>query len=1029
MRGVLRRLLVGSASVALLLGAGGLSAGTAVPKAVPRTAAWHGLRVGVGVVDATWHVGAGAGQYASTQDFSDPLQSEWDPNLQHVKQASSYGIASRLSIRAIVLQSPGGPPVALVKIDNYLAQDMLVRRIGQLLAADHSAITYDHVLLSATHDHNSPYYASLAAGVWLFQDVADLRMFEYQARQAAKAIETAERSMRPARMGATTVQFPDMQGNIAGSGVNEDGTPVGYPLQDNDHGLVVMRFDDLTDPAHPRPLATWVNYAEHGESLDGYDLVSGDWIAPFQRYVDRGTGVPVVFSQGSVGSAEGPYEHAYPTGKAPVDHDQGDPFLEIYGHMGYAQAERGAHLMAERVIAAWNAIEGAGNGIAVQVPLTDDPPVAMLTHWVAGPLSHPYPSVGNCRNGPTLSGDPGVPGAGLPDCQRLSDTTGVSLPTSSLYRSMVATGLPIPSTTDLPSFSAVEENLRIKLQAVRIGGVLLASCACEPQSDLIKALETRTDDVTGNRWNGFDYANADDVREGWPAADPPVLPCHLVGASYSCPDPRDVTGVKRLTVTPSAFAHMEAEINNPSDGWDAPGYVAQAGSEPTDPKLIKGNFTSRELSPACGYALPVGLGHTGDYNGYTVSYREYMSRDAYRKALTSYGPHTADYMVSHLIAMAANLSCGTPIPTDPTAALAAADEQREQAEAIAVGRLSSYYYDAWTALVPDSLGPAASLRQPTNITRFDAATFRWVGGDSWTDDPTVVVQRQVDGLWQDYADQSGEVQVVLDQPPGVIPSAISYRTGKQRWTWEASFEAYDASPRADVAGGQVPNGAYRFAVSGAIHQGGRVVPYHLTSSSFTVSTWRGLSGGDMTLLPDGSVSFDTAPVVYPRTYRSPIRFVKDDLGGEDAGKGDTNTSVICKTCTFLPWATNGAVVSADVAVRDASGHVVRTVAATLQGDRWVAATDLRGAETAVVLPGGLRDRYGETNAQPVGPAGPSGGGPAVAALAVQPPRGALAATGGAGAAPVALVLSALGLMASAATVRTIRRRRACSWPQ
>ena len=45
----------------------------------------------------------------------------------------------------------------------------------------------------------------------------------------------------------------------------------------------------------------------------------------------------------------------------------------------------------------------------------------------------------------------------------------------------------------------------------------------------------------------------------------------------------------------------------------------------------------------CGYALPVGLGHTGDYNGYTVSYREYMARDSYRKALTSYGAHTADY--------------------------------------------------------------------------------------------------------------------------------------------------------------------------------------------------------------------------------------------------------------------------------------------------------------------------------------------------------------------------------------------------
>src|SRR5581483_4380999 len=201
----------------------------------------------------------------------------------------------------IVMQDGlGDAPVALVKIDNYLAQDELVRRAAQILAADGSKVTYDNLLLSATHDHNSPYYSTPAAGVWLFQDVMDLRMFEYQARAIAAAVEHAEQSMVPARVGATTVQFSNFQGNIAGADVNEDGSPTGYPLQDNDHGLVVMRLDNMPDPAHPKPLATWVNCAEHGESLDGYNLISGDWLAPLQRYVDRATGVPVVFSQGSV---------------------------------------------------------------------------------------------------------------------------------------------------------------------------------------------------------------------------------------------------------------------------------------------------------------------------------------------------------------------------------------------------------------------------------------------------------------------------------------------------------------------------------------------------------------------------------------------------------------------------------------------------------------------------------------------------------------------------------------------------------
>jgi hypothetical protein len=613
--------------VALLLG-GLLPLSAVTHAASPRP----GLLAGAAVVDATWHVGASAGQYSSTQDVSDPLASEWDPNLQHVKNASSYGVASRLSVRALVLQNPGQPPVALVKDDNYLAQDVLSRRAAQLLADAGSKVTYDHLLISATHDHNSPYYSTPAAGVWLFQDAMDLRMLEYQARAIATAVRKAERSARPARVGATTVAFRDFQGNIAGAGVDQDGTPTGYPLQENDHGLTVLRVDGLDR----RPIASWVNYAQHGESLDGYDLISADWLAPFERYVDRATGVPVVFAQGAVGSAEGPYEHAYPKGKAPLVRDHGDAVPAIWAHLGYAQAERGTHLLAEAVLRAWRDI-GAGRGAA---PMTDQAPVRMLTHWVAGPVSHPYPSVSNCRTGPTVDGDPGAPVLGLPDCERASDAFGQSLPADGLFDALRSTGVPIPANYDATSFGTVEENLRLKLQAVRIGDVLLASCACEPQSDLIKAIETRADRVAGNRWDGMDYADQRAVDSAWPGKG--VRACFRKGASWSCPDPRDVSGAARLTVAPAAFVHMQAQIHNPADGWDDPSYAPFANSEPTDPAEIKGNFTRRELTAKCGYAVSVGLGHTGDYNGYTVTYREYQARDAYRKALTSYGPHSAD---------------------------------------------------------------------------------------------------------------------------------------------------------------------------------------------------------------------------------------------------------------------------------------------------------------------------------------------------------------------------------------------------
>ena len=147
-------------------------------------------------------------------------------------------------------------------------------------------------------------------------------------------------------------------------------------------------------------------------------------------------------------------------------------------------------------------------------------------------------------------------------------------------------------------------------------------------------------------------------------------------------------------------------------------------------------------------------------------------------------------------------------------------------------------------------------------------------------------------------------------------------------------------------------------VDGFIHQGGGVKSYELMSNAFTVSPWLGLSASHLTVAPDGTVTFTTGPVVYPRTYKSPIKFVHDDLGGNGVTT-DGNASIICKTCTFRPWATSGEVVSAIVSILDSSGHVVQTVPATFDGTHWVA--HVPPGSSVEIAPGGLRDAYGETN--------------------------------------------------------------------
>jgi hypothetical protein len=903
-----RRLLLALSALALV----------PLPAALPAAHAAGVFRAGAAVVDDTWHVGAGAGQYGGT---GSPLANavtgsgDTDPNLHSTKKIPSYGIQSRLTTRAIVVEGPDGTRVALIKTDNYLAQDLLLRRVGQLLQAAGSKVSYDHILYGVTHDHSSPYYSTAAAGVWLFQDAVDLRELEFQARAMAKAITTAESRLKPARMGATTVPFDVYKGNIVGPDRADDGTPAGYPDKEGDHGLVVVSFTGADDG---QPIATWMNWGEHPESLDEYDLISADYVGALERMVDRETGAPLVFSQGDVGSSEGPYYNR--AGQEVL----ADGVVRAWAHVGFAQMERGARLVANAVETGLASLTAGGG----EVPYAPDVPVAIYDRWTPGPVSHPYPSVGNCRTATTLDGDPGAPAAGLPDCQRAHDyfPTGNLAP---IAENLKAEGIPVPDGYDAPSAGAVEENVRIHLQAVRLGEVLLASCSCEAQVDLIKNLESRANKVQGDIYDGYD----------WPA-----LCTQRADTRWTCPDP-PTRGAGTVVITDAAYRHMKAQIHNDARGWDAPENVQRATSEPTDPTQIYGNFTKEELPPSLGYTLAVGVGHAGDYNGYTVSYREYQRGETYRKALTSYGPHTADYMVTRLVRMAAALKGGPRLADEPTNAIGVADEQRQQALAIALGQASSAAYDNYEKSLADDLGPAALLTPAHDITRFQAATVSWRGGDNAVDVPRVRVDRQVGGAWLPYADQTGEVPVMLAMPQGMQGLADA-RTGSREWKWTASFEAYDGFPSPL---GATPAGSYRFVVDGVIHAGGANQPYHF-ESPFTVSPWRGVVAHDLRAESGGRTSFAVDPVAYPRTYASPFRFVKD-----------TGDRLLCKTCSFRPWAQTAPIATAYVTVWRDHGGPVRVVPAYYADGRWWADTALRPGEHAAVRAGGVTDANGETN--------------------------------------------------------------------
>ncbi|MEX1162671.1 MAG: hypothetical protein WEB03_03725 [Nitriliruptor sp.] len=341
--------------------------------------------------------------------------------------------------------------MALVKSDNYLAQDHLLRRVGQLLAQGDSGVRYADILHSASHNHSSPYYSTPSWGVWIFQDVVDLRMFEYQARAMARAIEEAAADLKPARMGAATVQHSLYKGNITGPQTADDGSPAGFPRDHGDHDLTVLRFDRYAPDTEAgwEPLAAWMNFGQHPESLDSYDLITADSLAPLERYVERDLGATLVFSQGDVGSAEGPYD-GWNRGR--LD----DGTLVAWAHVGHAQTERGARLLADAVVEAWDAI---GGGVVPSpddtlVPFASDLEVGVTDGWVPGPVSHPVPTVSNCRSEPTLGGDPGVPVARLPGL-RTGRRWRRARPLNPIVQNLKAHGIAVPDQYGAPAFTGV----------------------------------------------------------------------------------------------------------------------------------------------------------------------------------------------------------------------------------------------------------------------------------------------------------------------------------------------------------------------------------------------------------------------------------------------------------------------------------------------------------------------------------------------------------------------------------------------
>ncbi len=902
----------------------GLAALVVVLVCAPAAVAQGGqVRAGAAALDASWHVGASAGQYAS-----DPqAQERFDPSAHAISKAGSYGIQSRLQVRALVVQGPDGRRVAVVKNDLYIPQDLLWRRAAQILEAGDSGIGRKNFTMASTHNHSSPFYSSTSPGAWTFQDVFDVRFYDYYAKRMAAAVEQAADQLKPVRVGASVNYFDKTHRNSFGPTVAETeataGTPAGYPNNNADHDLTVVRFDDISDPAHPKPLANLVNFSLHPEFLDGNNLISADYLGPLQRMVDRETDAVTIYTQNAVGTAE-PERSTF--------HDVSER-LE-FTHREYGQADFGARLMADAVVDTWRDIERNTPPPAYRdrfVPFSTSFPVAMEDRTYPGPFSHPFPSAQNC----TFSGNPlDQKVGGVPTCQSPSSglrevfeiggfggevpeppTTGIDPGVSA--QDLRDAGIPVPGNLSAPSYAALEEDVSVHLQAFRLGEILFTICSCEQWADQSRNIKSRTNAAQGDQYLGYDWSKPD--RDS-----PDPLARHdgcrqNPDGTWTCPNPlRDRTKPDEPRFLPpisdEKFRRFTAQVNNRADGWNDAENAATAESEPADPEQVKGNYTQAgaELPPELGYRLTVPIAMGNDYNGYIATYREYQRGDHYRKALTAWGPHSSDYMASRLVTMGGLLkNPAFPLPKDQQqeqvlAPKVEADIAVNDQRAAALGRTGETAIAAFERLVRDDAGPVEAVKQPEDIRRFDAALFTWNGGNNFVDNPEVRVERRVGGTWVEYADQSGELPVTLKFPRG--DEAPSYLLGSYRWEWTAHFEAFTSNFDTGERPRSTPVGEYRFMARGQRQQGNRPVPYSIASEPFRVGRWDGITVPAIAANRSGRVRFSVGPT---RTLQ--VKKVKEpkqqppDLGTGDEG-GAAPSAAAAQATEPEPTGTVGSVI-------------------------------------------------------------------------------------------------------------------------
>jgi hypothetical protein len=581
------------------------------------------LRAGAAMVDATWHVGASQGQYAGegpgVHDFENGTT---DPHAHSTLSNQTNGIESRDTVRALVMDDGDGGRWALVTNDLYIPQDLVNQRVATLLA-EHDllhpdravGITADDLTVSVSHSHSSPFYSSTTWGAWAFQDVFDLRFFEFIARRMADAVIAASADLKPARAAAANVPIAISKRNPENPTLSDEAEPLpaGWAQDQTDGQLTLLRVDDVSGGT-PAPLANWVVFGRHPEGMKDNGLHTGEYTGALQRVLDRELGGVTLFSQNDTGTSEIAKQAKAHSGQTRQEYDDnshnmlervardladvvltGDADIDTT----YAAAGQSSGGTKPGKDGGKGSDRGKGHGkpkgttapgstLSHVALIGTDAPVAVATKRFAPPSYRAFSSVSNCRTQRAAEGDPGVPVVGLPDCTHVvPDQLREASPVdpSVTYTTLREAGVPVPDSYGFPGYIALQESSHVVLQAVKLGRVAVTVCPCEMFSEQARNIRSRLDRPR---------ATCGSASTGPPrTASPPTT------------SPASPTSATCCRTRSSARA---CAAGPPSSTWTRSRRVSSGGaSRTTAPRRRRGRARTRGRCPArCTSRCPTG---------------------------------------------------------------------------------------------------------------------------------------------------------------------------------------------------------------------------------------------------------------------------------------------------------------------------------------------------------------------------------------------------------------------------------------